>query len=162
MEGDFRPGTWVAHRQWGIGQIAAIETRHISGAPAEYYRIELQEGTCWLPASDYAEDFLRPLASPQTVEQALDELEAPAGEMAGNAELRRQRIARVRANYTPRKAMHLIRDLWHRRDEKGLSVQERRALNALIERFCHEWSLSVGTQQEEARQHIFNRLSSDS
>jgi len=141
---------WIVHSQFGIGQIKGIDVKNISGEDANYYRIKTTNSTFWMPVEQMESDVLRPLSTPEEIEQAIIILKEPPVEMSSNYKIRQNRIRQVRIQNTPEAIAELIRDLRAHRREKGvLNSSERSAFRALKQRFVEEWSLVTDTNTEK-------------
>jgi RNA polymerase-interacting CarD/CdnL/TRCF family regulator len=155
---NFKPGEWVVHRQYGIGRIAGIEEKQISGETTSYCRLDTSDGTVYVPVALLDGDSFRPIASQEEIEQALAVLQEPARQMATRFEERRQRIQDVRAEHSLVDTARLIRDLWVRQTMKSLTLAEQRALRHLVECLLREWSLATELRYEEAEERLYATL----
>lgn len=158
MSTPFQPGEWIVHRQFGIGQIAGIEEKRISGEQTAYCRLDTTEGTIWVPVSALDTERFRPVATRGELEEAILVLQSPAGEMAARFDERKQRIHEVRAEHCLMETAGLVRDLWVRQIEKSLTIAEQRALRHLVACFLREWSLCLGVGVDEAEQQMYGVL----
>lgn len=154
----FSPGDWVVHRRYGIGEIVGTEMKEIGGPASEYYRIETDNSTIWIPTDQMDEELFRPLASRSQFQKALDVLKRPARPMKSNFRSRRQRIQQVKSENSLIDIARLVRDLWARKQEKSLTNTEESALRRFSKRFLAEWSVTMGCEVEEARKRMYTLL----
>lgn len=150
----FSPGQWVVHRQYGIGRVAGIEEKAISGEPATYCRLDTSDGTIYVPVALLDTDRFRPIASEAEIQEALFVFREPAHQMASRFEERKRRIKAVRAEHSLVETARLIRDLAARQSVKSLTLAEQRALRHLIDCLLREWSLATGRSYGEVEQQL--------
>ena len=152
MEGirPYSKGDWIVHSLYGIGQIKGVDTKGISGEETHYYRIKATDSTFWVPVDQMDSEVLRPLSTPEEIQQAIAALQKPAKEMSPNYKTRQSRIRRVQDRNTPRAIARLIRDLRAYQREKGaLNKTERSAYRTLRQRLVEEWAIVVGSKAEK-------------
>jgi CarD family transcriptional regulator len=154
----YKQGDWLLHSSHGAGQIVAIERKAISGDVKDYFRIELAEGTIWIPVDKIEEENVRSLVDKDELKEAIDILRRPPQEMASNFNSRKSRIEQVRGDHALTETARLVRDLKGRQRRKGtLNEMERRALRHLSRRFAQEWAICAGVKFEQTRRKL-NRM----
>lgn len=154
----FEAGDWIVHCYYGVGKIQALEHKSISGEENTYFRVDLPEGTMWIPVDNVNNDLIRPVTSQGEFEQAIERLENPPKGLDKSYTKRKSHIDQVLADNKPLTTAQLIRDLQARRRERGmLNDHERHALRDLTRRFLQEWAVCKGLGIEEVRNR-FNRL----
>ena len=67
----FRKGDWIVHAFYGIGQIVGRAKMKISGELRTFITVKIKHGTYWLSKDNTNIDYIRPLASPNQILQAL-------------------------------------------------------------------------------------------
>ena len=150
----FSKKDWVVHRQYGIGQIQGTETKAISGEEDTYYRLEMANGTVWVPVDKLNEDLFRPVASEEDIEQVKRILRRKPNKMDNNYKRRRKRIKTVEMGDSLLDLARLVRDLWNRHKNRTLSNTEQTALRRLSDRLANEWAVCMDIELEEAHQHL--------
>lgn len=144
-------GDWIVHAYYGIGQIKGIEVKCISGDESRYYKIQATDSTYWMPVDQMDSEALRPLATSEEMQQAIDVLQEPPKEMSANQNVRSGRIRRVQLQNKPQSVARLVRDLQARRKEKGiLNQNERTAFGVLKQQLIEEWALVSGLNSKTA------------
>jgi RNA polymerase-interacting CarD/CdnL/TRCF family regulator len=94
---------------------------------------------------------LRPLATFEDIQLAIDVLQRPPREMSSNQNTRKSRIRQVQLQNKPEAVARLVRDLQARRKEKGiLNQEERSAFSALKQQLIEEWAIISGLSPEAA------------
>lgn len=149
---------WVVHSSYGVGKIKGKTVRTISGEETEYYKIEIANGTVYVPVDDYDDDQFRALASKNEFKRALEVLERPARPMEGNFQKRKARIRRVQKENSILAIARLVRDLSARRSDRSLSNTEEEALRQFKERLLVEWSTCQNIDMQEAQQRLVAAL----
>lgn len=146
----YTAGNWIAHSHFGIGQIIDVEVKSISGDETSYYRIKTAESTFWVPVDQMDSELIRPLATPEDIQQVIVVLQNSPKAMSSNTKLRQSRIHNVRVNNTPSDIARLLRDLRARQRDKGLLYSsERSAYRTLKQQLVQEWAIVTGTETEE-------------
>ena len=150
--GELAKGDWVVHLAHGIGQVTAIESKMVDDEETDFYRIETEDSTLWLPVGATLDERIRPVASQSKWKSILRLLRKPAKQMETAHQKRKKRIRDATLDGSLQSTAKLIRDLWGRKSERTLNETESRALKRLTERFIKEWALSMDITEEEARQ----------
>jgi CarD family transcriptional regulator len=155
----FSPGDWIVHCNYGIGQIKAIETKKIGEEATTYYKIEAQNNsTIWAPVTS-EESLLRPAASEDEFAEVVQVLKRPSRKMNARFQTRIARIRQVSREGNPVKVAQTVRDLWARRSRRGqLSNTEESAWRSLTDRLIAEWTISMGLDETQANQKMYNLL----
>jgi CarD family transcriptional regulator len=155
----YSKGDWIVHSYYGIGQIKGIDVKGISGEDARYYRIRTTDSAFWMPVDRMDSEILRPLATPEEIENAIDALRKPPKTMSSNFKTRQSRIQRAQNRNTPKAIARLIRDLRGRQRDKGpLNGTELSAFRALKQRLVQEWAIVMGTETEKVASRLDNLL----
>ncbi|MDX9864640.1 MAG: CarD family transcriptional regulator [Anaerolineaceae bacterium] len=147
-------GDWIVHVAYGVGQIDGIEPMPLSENEEPCYRVRTQDSTFWLPMENMDSHRVRPLASPEGIQRALQTLRQPPNKMASGYKARRQRIQDVIRDGDLKTDMILVRDLNELQFNKGLNDTEQRAYNTIVRRFLQEWTLSKDIQMKEAKKKL--------
>ena len=147
-------GDWIVHVAYGVGQIDGIEPMPLSKNKELCYRVRTQDSTFWLPMDNMDSHRVRPLASPERIQRALNTLRQAPKKMAPGYKARRQRIQEVIRDGDLKTDMILVRDLNELQFKKGLNDTEQRAYNTIVRRFLQEWTLSKDIQIKEAKKKL--------
>ena len=143
----YSTGDWIVHSHYGVGQIEGVEVKHISGEETSYCRIKTSESTFWIPVDQMDSELIRPLATPDDIQQVIAALQEAPEAMSPNTKIRENQINTVRVNNTPTDIARLIRDLRARQREKGiLYSSERHAYRTLRQQLVQEWAMVTGTE----------------
>ena len=146
---------WVVHTQYGIGQIKGVDEKEISGEKTRYYRVKTRNSTFWVPISEINNEMLRPLSTPEDIQEAISILQKSPKRMSPNAKIRQTRIRETRQHNTPQANARLIRDLRELQREKAILNQtERSALQNFKQRLVEEWAIVVGLKVEQANSKL--------
>jgi RNA polymerase-interacting CarD/CdnL/TRCF family regulator len=147
---DYSQDEWIVHAHFGVGQIVGVEVKSISGEETSYYRIKTSDSTFWVPVDQMDSELLRPLSTPDEIQQAIALLKEPAQEMSSNSKIRQSRIQTVRESNTPDGIAQLIRDLRERKRIKGvLYSSERAAFQTLSQRLVQEWAIVTDADTDD-------------
>jgi RNA polymerase-interacting CarD/CdnL/TRCF family regulator len=156
---EYSRGDWIVHSYYGIGQIKGLDKKDVSGEETQYYRVQATDSTFWIPVDQMDSDVLRPLSTPQEIQQAINVLKTPPQEMSGNYKTRQSRIRSVQILNTPKAIAQLIRDLQARRKKGALNKTERSAFRTLRQRLVEEWAIITGANVEKTASELDRLLS---
>jgi RNA polymerase-interacting CarD/CdnL/TRCF family regulator len=155
----YSEGEWIVHSRYGIGKIEGVDVKEISGEKTDYFRITTTDSIYWMPVNQMDSDVLRPLASPEEIDQAIVVLQKPPEEMSPNFQIRQNRIQKTQMDNTPDGMAELIRDLRAYRREKGvLNSTERSAFRTLKSRLIQEWAIVTGVRTEKVESELNNMI----
>lgn len=159
---DFKPGDWVVHCKYGLGQVQAIEMRALNGnVEMPYYVVRVSDLTIWIPADEHVGSRLRLPASASSFRESLSILSSPAERLASD---RRQRNIELleRIDGGEIEALcKILRDLAPHRQTKTWNEYDsalmRRAQKALLGEWCFVFSIAPHEAEEELRQLLANQ-----
>ena len=144
----YSPGDWIVHRLRGVGQIEGTEVMDIGGGENTYYRIQTNDSMFWLPQEKLNDDWLRPLASPAEIKEALDVLSHSPSVMDSDPIERKNRIKQVKQDFSTIVIAEILRDLWaHNKEKKQVSQTDMEALRYFMNFFLAVWLLVVNCSQ---------------
>ncbi|MCP4415538.1 MAG: hypothetical protein GY805_02880 [Chloroflexi bacterium] len=155
----YSEGEWIVHSRYGIGKIEGVDVKEISGEKTSYFRISTTDSIFWMPMEQMDSDILRPLSTPEEIQQAIVALQKPAEEMSANFQIRQNRIQDTQILNTPKAIARLVRDLRaRRRDKGGLNSTERTAFRTLKQRLVEEWAIVTGAKTEKIESKLNNLI----
>ena len=155
---EYAKGDWLVHPSYGIGQVKKVEKKNVEGRKIEFYRVEGENVTYWLPVGELQASRVRRLASKKEFRKAIKLLKRKPKEMDPDHTKRRSRIKDVMATGSLRAVVRVIRDLSARDSEKRLSDTERRSLEQFIDTLVEEWAIAEEIDQHEARTELQTML----
>ncbi|MCA9971764.1 MAG: hypothetical protein KC425_16175 [Anaerolineales bacterium] len=155
QEHAFDIGDWIVHKQHGVGQLTETMRHAISGEETLYFIMETANSSIWVPAEQLDGEHIRPLSTPEDIQEVVTVLQRPPRRMVNNFNTRKSRIRQVQQKGTPLALARLVRDLRARRRRKGrLSQTEEQALRTLTQQLVVEWARCMGVQAQAVRQKI--------
>lgn len=154
----FSKGDWIVHVHHGVGQVRQKSSKRIGQHEGEYYQVDLQSSTLWVPVDNVDPATFRTIASEEEFDEAMDLLRRPAREMGSDFSKRKSRIRSVQSEHSFVALARLVRDLWARQQERSLSNTEESALRQLSERLLSEWSICMQIEVDEAQQMLYRLL----
>ena len=155
---EYAKDDWLVHPSYGIGQVKMVEKKNVEGRKIEFYRVEGENVTYWLPVGELQASRVRRLASKKEFRKAIKLLRRTPNEMDPDHTKRRSRIKDVMATGSLRAVVRAIRDLSARDSEKRLSDTERRSLEQFISTLVEEWAIAEEISQHEARTELRTML----
>jgi len=151
----YAPGDWIVHLHHGVGQIEGNETKVIRERENTYCKIKTRDSTFWIPTDKLKDEWLRPLASPADIKQALEALGSPPRTMDADPTKRNNQIKKAKLNYSPLVMAKMIRDLWeHKKMKKTFPTADMDALRYFTDRFLTEWSVCMNLEMEAVEQQL--------
>ena len=155
----YSPGDWIVHRHHGVGQIKGNKVMHIGEQENTYCQIKTRDSTIWVPTEKLGSDWLRPLASQDEIEEALEVLQSPPHEMDADPVKRKIRISKIQPANSPSDIAEILRDLWvHKKSRKSIPPLEVEALHYFTDLFLSEWSSCMKMEIGVARKKLFAML----
>jgi CarD family transcriptional regulator len=150
LDAKLTKGDWIVHSNYGLGQVQGEDTKVLEGEKNDYYIVQTEAATYWLPKNRMNTDAIREVAPVKQFRQALKVIGEKPVQMDIDYRKRRARIVEVISSNALVELAKLIRDLYWRRRQKNLNENEKRALELLKERFTREWSVSADINEEDA------------
>ena len=150
----FTRGSWIVHSSYGVGKVKNIEKKRINGKKKEFYRIEADETTYWIPVKKASESPIRSVASRAYLSRTLSILKREPKRMNSNFKTRQNRIKEVLTTGSLRKMVRLLRDLWARGQDNKLNDTELNALHRIMNNLVVELAVAEGISREKASSKI--------
>jgi CarD family transcriptional regulator len=140
----FNVGETVVYPHHGAAKIEAIETRTIKGEDRIYLVLKVQQGdlTVRVPADNAEIVGVRDVVGQEGLDRVFEVLRAPHTEEPANGE----KLASGDVN----KVAEVVRDLWRREKDRGLSAGEKRMLAKARQILVSELALAEGTNEDKA------------
>jgi CarD family transcriptional regulator len=148
----FTVGETVVYPHHGAALIEAIETRTIKGEEKQYLVLKVEQGglTVRLPAENAELVGVREVVGEEGLTKVFDVLRAPHTEEPTNWSRRYKANLEKLASGDVNKVAEVVRDLWRRDKERGLSAGEKRMLSKAREILVGELALAENTGRDEA------------
>ncbi len=149
---NFKVGDTVVYPHHGAARVADIVTRTIKGEPVEYLVLKVTEGdmTVQIPSSKLEYVGVRDVVGAAGLDQVFQVLRAPYAEEPTNW-ARRFKANQEKLNSGDIiKVAEIVRDLWRREQDRGLSAGEKRMLTKARRVLVDELSLAQNTNEDRA------------
>jgi CarD family transcriptional regulator, regulator of rRNA transcription len=148
----FSVGETVVYPHHGAALIEAIETRVIKGEPKQYLVLRVAQGdlTVRVPAENAEIVGVREVVGEEGLTKVFDVLRAPHTEEPTNWSRRYKANLEKLASGNPLKVAEVVRDLWRRERERGLSAGEKRMLAKARDILVGEVALAEKSTKDEA------------
>lgn len=143
-------GDWIVHNRHGLGQITGMDTKELLGDRKVFYVVKTDSITYWLPIGESGSERIRPVASSNAFDEAIEVLSQAPKPLEENF---RRRLAYIQeklqdSNLLTKAA--LIRDMYARDVQKDVHINEKKILDTLEKQFVNEWVAACGLSVEEA------------
>lgn len=156
----FKVGQKVVYPMHGAGEIKSIENQEVMGTTKEYYVIslEINDMQVMVPVDNAETLGLREVNTENEMKRAFDVLENEGRDLSDNWN------HRYRANMEKLKTgeiediSEVIKDLYLRDQEKGLSAGEKKMLDNSVGILISELCVTAEMEEEEAKEIILDYL----
>lgn len=157
----FNVGETVVYPHHGAALIEAIETRTIKGEDRLYLVLKVDQGdlTVRVPADNVEMVGVRDVVGQDGLDKVFEILRAPHTEEPTNWSRRYKANLEKLASGDVNKVSEVVRDLWRRDKERGLSAGEKRMLAKAKQILVSEVKLCENTNADKAEALIDEVLS---
>ncbi|HEY5134727.1 MAG TPA: CarD family transcriptional regulator, partial [Candidatus Nanopelagicales bacterium] len=148
----FTVGDTVVYPHHGAALIEAIETRTIKGVDKLYLVLKVAQGdlTVRVPAENAEFVGVRDVVGAEGLERVFSVLRMPHTEEPTNWSRRYKANLEKLASGDVIKVAEVVRDLWRRERERGLSAGEKRMLAKARQILVSELALAENTNEDKA------------
>ena len=148
----FSVGETVVYPHHGAALIEAIETRVVKGEEKLYLVLRVAQGdlTVRVPAENAEIVGVREVVGEEGLGKVFDVLRAPHTEEPTNWSRRYKANLEKLASGDVNKVAEVVRDLWRRDKDRGLSAGEKRMLSKARQILVSELALAEGTNEDKA------------
>ena len=148
----FKVGETVVYPHHGAALIEAIEERLLKGVKKTYLRLKVAQGdlTVLVPAENAEVVGVRDVVGQEGLDRVFEVLRAPHTEEPTNWSRRYKANLEKLASGDVIKVAEVVRDLWRREKERGLSAGEKRMLGKARQILVSELALAENTNEDKA------------
>ena len=148
----FKVGETVVYPHHGAAKIEALETRTVKGEEKLYLVLKVTQGdlTVRVPADNAEYVGVRDVVNADGLERVFDVLRAPYTEEPTNWSRRYKANLEKLASGDVIKVAEVVRDLWRREKDRGLSAGEKRMLAKARQILVGELALAESTDDAKA------------
>ena len=148
----FKVGESVVYPHHGAALIEATETRIVKGVEKLYLVLKVAQGdlTVKVPAENAEVVGVRDVVDQAGLDHVFDVLRAPHTEEPTNWSRRYKANLEKLASGDVNKVAEVVRDLWRRDRERGLSAGEKRMLAKARQILVSELALAEETDEDKA------------
>ena len=148
----FSVGETVVYPHHGAALIEAIETRNVKGVERVYLVLKVAQGdlTVRVPAENAEFVGVRDVVGAEGLERVFQVLRMPHTEEPTNWSRRYKANLEKLASGDVIKVAEVVRDLWRRERERGLSAGEKRMIAKARQILVSELALAENTNEDKA------------
>ncbi|KXP03395.1 CarD family transcriptional regulator [Tsukamurella pseudospumae] len=148
----FKVGDTVVYPHHGAALIEAIEIKTVGGREREYLVLKVAQGdlTVKVPAENAEVVGVRDVVGQEGLDKVFQVLRAPHTEEPTNWSRRYKANLEKLASGDVNKVAEVVRDLWRREQDRGLSAGEKRMLTKARQILVGELALAESTNDEKA------------
>jgi RNA polymerase-interacting CarD/CdnL/TRCF family regulator len=150
----FQAGDRVIHWTYGPGKILQVEEKQVANETLQYYKVQAQDLTIWVPLKESEKQRLRN-PTPAREFKKLVKILCKVGEPLDEDRLRRkaQLLERLQEGKIE-SICRVIRDLAHYGKAKKLSESDTMILERAQKFLLDEWVISLNTTPADAQQSM--------
>ncbi|MBN6777348.1 CarD family transcriptional regulator [Pseudoclavibacter alba] len=158
----FEVGETVVYPHHGAATIAEVKTRKIKGEEKLFLKLNVAQGDLVIevPADNVDLVGVRDVIGKEGLEEVFDVLRAPITEEPTNWSRRYKSNLEKLASGDVIKVSEVVRDLWRRDQDRGLSAGEKRMLAKARQILISELALAEKTDEERASERLDEVLAS--
>jgi CarD family transcriptional regulator len=148
----FEVGETVVYPHHGAATITEVKTRMIKGESIPYLTLRVAQSDLMIevPIGSVEEVGVRDVIGPEGLEKVFEVLRAPFTEEPTNWSRRYKANLEKLASGDVIKVSEVVRDLWRRDQDRGLSAGEKRMLAKARQILISELALAEKTDEEKA------------
>jgi len=148
----FTVGDTVVYPHHGAATIEAIEKRTVKGVEKDYLVLRVAQGdlTVRVPSENVDLVGVRDVVNQEGLDRVFDVLRQPYTEEPTNWSRRYKANLEKLASGDVIKVAEVVRDLWRRERERGLSAGEKRMLAKARQILVSELALAENTNEDKA------------
>ncbi len=148
----FKVGDTVVYPHHGAAQVDAIEVRTVKGQPMEYLVLRVAQGdlVVRVPSNNIDLVGVRDVVGKDGLDRVFDVLRQPYTEEPTNWSRRYKANMEKLASGDVIKVSEVVRDLWRRDQDRGLSAGEKRMLSNARQILISELALAENTNEDKA------------
>jgi len=148
----FTVGETVVYPHHGAATITEVKTRVIKGVEKTYLKLNVTQGdlTIEVPADNVDLVGVRDVIGQEGLDKVFEVLRAPFTEEPTNWSRRYKANLEKLASGDVNKVAEVVRDLWRRDKDRGLSAGEKRMLAKARQILISELALAEKTDEEKA------------
>ncbi|MCS3781258.1 CarD family transcriptional regulator [Tsukamurella ocularis] len=160
----FKVGDTVVYPHHGAALIEAIEIKTIGGREREYLVLKVAQGdlTVKVPAENAEIVGVRDVVGQEGLDKVFQVLRAPHTEEPTNWSRRYKANLEKLASGDVNKVAEVVRDLWRREQDRGLSAGEKRMLTKARQILVGELALAEATDDGNAESRLDEALAAAS
>jgi len=159
---EFNVGDVVVYPHHGAAQIVDIETRTLKGEPTEYLVLHIQQSdlVVRVPRKNVEEVGVRDVVDAEGLKRVFEVLCTPHVEEPTNWSRRYKANLEKLHSGNVLKVAEVVRDLWRRERDRGLSAGEKRMLSKARQILVSELALAKKVADDRAEEMLDEVLAS--
>ena len=156
----FEVGETVVYPHQGAATIEEIKTRTVKGEEKMYLKLKVTQGDLVIevPAENVDLVGVRDVVDEDGLKKVISVLQAKDTEEASNWSRRYKANLEKLASGDGLKVAEVVRDLWRRDKDRGLSAGEKRMLSKARQILVSELTFAIGVSEEEAEKKLNDAL----
>jgi RNA polymerase-interacting CarD/CdnL/TRCF family regulator len=155
---EFQIGEKVVHSIYGPGEIIQIDEKYLSGHTTQYYAVQINDLTLYVPVDDSHQSSLRQPTPAKEFKKLYAILRSPGDPLSTDRFERKVYLTESLKDGSLESICRVIRDLSYYRHSKKLSDSDNTILERAERCLVSEWVLSLAIPVAQAEQELHRLL----
>jgi RNA polymerase-interacting CarD/CdnL/TRCF family regulator len=151
----FKTGDCVVHPAYGVGTVDRLEEKRFTGSETRlYYKVDLSNGTVWVPIETENVCSLRPVTTKTDLARYRKLLKKQPADLNPNHRERHVELVQRLRSGTLQVFCEIVRDLTAMSWKKSLNEADVALLRKAREALCQEWAVAKGVSLADADREL--------
>lgn len=146
------------HWTFGLGKIVRLEERDVNGTPIQYYAVQIDDMTVWVPADEMLETRLRPPTPASEFKKLIKILRGPGEPLPDDRHQRKLMLAELLKNGRADSLCRAVRSLSAYRQARPLNDNDQALVRRLQKALVGEWGFAMRIPAAQAETELHRLL----
>ena len=150
----FRAGDAVMHWTFGLGKVIRLEEREVGGAKLQYYAVQIEDMTVWVPADENLGMRLRPPTPANEFKKLIKILSGPGEPLPDDRHQRKLMLTDLLKNGRAESLCRAVRSLTSYKQGRPLNDSDQALVRRLQKALVGEWGFVMSIPAEQAESEL--------
>ncbi|MEJ2600082.1 MAG: CarD family transcriptional regulator [Anaerolineales bacterium] len=157
----FHVGDQVIHWVYGLGEIIQLDEKTLAGRTGQYYVLQLNDLTLWVPIEETGECHLRSLTPARDFQKLFLILASPGETLSADRHERKMQLAERLKDGKLESICRAIRDLALFKRTNRMNDNDKSYLERARSFLLNEWSVALSVPVQQAESKLVELLEGD-